>query len=32
MPASGLVERFAVEQAADGIRVSVPDSRRTETG
>jgi hypothetical protein len=32
MPASGLAERFVVESAADGVRVSIKDSYRVERG
>jgi hypothetical protein len=30
MPASGVAERFVIEETAGGIRVSVRDSYRTE--
>jgi hypothetical protein len=30
MPASGIAERFVIEETAGGIRVSVRDSYRTE--
>jgi hypothetical protein len=32
MPASGLVERFAVESTPEGIRISIKDSYHSELG